>query len=231
MTISPSIKEGTSGLKSALLLGATGLVGGHCLQLLLSHTAYHRVTVLARRPAEMVHDRLHWHVVDFEGLEEYAGRFHVDALFSCLGTTKKAAGSAEAFRRVDYGYTLAGAQLAQNMGADTCLLVSSAGAMSSSPFLYMRTKGELETALEALKIPKLHIFRPNMLLGNRAENRPAERLALALMQLVTPAMLGPLRRFRPVQAQAVAQSMVRASVGEEAGRFIHTSLEMAAENG
>ncbi|MCH7575870.1 MAG: oxidoreductase [Candidatus Marinimicrobia bacterium] len=214
--------------KSALLLGATGLVGGHCLKQLLDNTAYGRVTVLARRPTVIENDRLDWQVIDFERLEEQAERFQVDALFSCLGTTRKKAGSAEMFRKIDFEYALTGVRLAQTMGTQALMLVTSAGANSRSPFLYMRTKGELEDAIEDLAIGRKHIFRPNLLLGERAENRRAERIGIALMRILTPALGGPLKRYRPIEAETVARAMVAASLTTGNGTTVHASMDMAA---
>ncbi|MCH8328149.1 MAG: hypothetical protein IID15_06450, partial [Candidatus Marinimicrobia bacterium] len=107
-------------------------------------------------------------------------------------------------------------------------IVSSAGANSYSPFLYMRFKGELEAALQDIDIRRKHIFRPNMLLGERLENRPAERFTIALMRMLTPALAGPLRRYRPIQAETVARAMVAASLHAGHGTTVHTSLEMSA---
>lgn len=211
-----------------MLVGATGLVGGHCLKQLLDNSAYGKVTVLARRAAVIEHDRLDWQVINFERLEEHAGQFQVDALFFCLGTTRKIAGSAEAFRKIDFGYALTCARLALKMGTAAMLIVTSAGANSRSPYLYMRTKGELEAALGEIAIPRKHIFRPNLLLGERTENRWAERLGIAIMRILTPAFAGPLKRYRPIEAKTVARAMVAASLSTGNGTTVHSSMAMSA---
>ena len=182
--------------------------------------------VLARRPAPTGNSRLDWRVIDFENLADQAEQFDVDVVFSCLGSTKKNAGSPEAFKKIDFGYVLTAAHLASKIGTQAFLVVSSAGANRRSPFLYMRTKGELEAALEDVPIPRLHIFRPNLLLGDRIEMRRTERLGIAVMSMLTPALAGPLRRYRAIKAATVAKAMVAASLDNNEGTMVHTSLEM-----
>ena len=189
------------------------------------------MTVLARKPAVVGDAQLDWRTIDFEHLNDHADLFAVDTVFSCLGSTLKNAGSAEAFRKVDVGYALTAARLASRMGAQAFMVVSSAGASRRSPFFYMRTKGELEAALDEVPLPSLHIFRPNILLGDRAELRRAERLGIAFMRALTPTLIGPLRRYRPIEAATVARAMVAASLGSAKGTIVHASLEMESETG
>jgi uncharacterized protein YbjT (DUF2867 family) len=154
--------------------------------------------------------------VDFERLDELVLP-GVDDAFCCLGTTRRAAGSDAAFRRVDFDYVVAFARLAKRAGAQRFLLVSSLGASARSPLLYPRTKGECEAAIEALGFTTVVILRPSFLLGDRAEDRLGESLAIGASRLIGPLLIGPLRRYAPTEATAVAQTLVNAAATARAG--------------
>ena len=194
---------------SALLLGATGLVGGHVLDLLLDDPATGRVVVLGRRPVPREHARLEQHVVDLGRPQEHAELFRVDDVFCCLGTTIRAAGSQEAFRRVDHDYVVDAARVAAGAGARRYLLVTAAGAGRGSRFFYSRVKGDAEEGVRAQPFEGVVILRPSLILGPRAERRPSEALAQRLAPALAPLLVGPLRRYRAVDARAVARAMVR----------------------
>jgi uncharacterized protein YbjT (DUF2867 family) len=202
---------------TALLLGATGLIGGHVLDLLLADPAYGRITVLGRRPVPREHPKLEQHVADLGRLEEHADRFNVDAVFCCLGTTIKVAGSQEAFRRVDYEYVASSARMAAEHGARRYLLVTAGGADAGSRIFYSRTKGEAEDAVRALPLPSTVILRPSLLLGERAEPRPIEAMAQRWSSAINRMMIGPLRRYRPIEARTVARAMVRLAAQNASG--------------
>lgn len=195
---------------TALLLGATGLVGGHVLDLLLADPAYRRVTVLGRRPVARMHPKLDQRTADFDRLrQEHAISFAVDDVFCCLGTTIATAGSQAAFRRVDHDYVVEAARAAAEHGARRYLLVSAAGADARSRIFYSRVKGEAEDAVRALPLDGVVLLRPSLLMGDRAEKRTGERIAQRVMPALEWMMVGPLRRYRPVEAATVARAMVR----------------------
>lgn len=212
LTTAPAPRPAT-----ALLLGATGLIGGHVLDLLLADGAYGRVVTLGRRPVAREHPKLEQQVADLGRLEEHADRFNADAVFCCLGTTIKAAGSQEAFRRVDYEYVVNSARMAAEHGVQRYLLVTAAGADAGSRIFYNRVKGEAEDAVRALPLPGVVILRPSLLLGERAEPRPIESFAQRWAPAIDRLMVGPLRRYRPVEARAVARAMVRLAAQEPRG--------------
>ena len=191
--------------RSALLFGASGLVGARLLALLLESGHYARVHALVRRPLAAVHPRLRVHVVDFDGIGGLPDFPAVDDVYCCLGTTIRAAGSRPAFRRVDHDYVVATARAAREHGARRLAVVSALGADGRSPVFYNRTKGEMEAAVSALGYDSVTILRPSLLAGERAERRAGERLALALSRPLAP--LIP-RRYRPIDAGAVARAMV-----------------------
>lgn len=204
--------------RTALVAGASGLVGGHVLRLLLDDPEYDRVTVLGRRALPLTHKKLAQHVVEFARLGE-AGDFpRVHDVFCCLGTTIRQAGSQAEFRKVDYGYVVELARVALRHRAAQFLVVTSVGADPRSRVFYNRVKGEVEEAVRRLQFDGVHCFRPSLLLGARAQSRPAERMAMLLSPLVGWAMRGPLARYRPIKAATVARAMVR--IAREAPRGV-----------
>jgi uncharacterized protein YbjT (DUF2867 family) len=213
--------------RSALLVGATGLVGGHCLDLLLADEAYDHVRTLGRRGVERRDPKLEQHAVDFERPADYAPVASAEDVFCCLGTTIQAAGSRAAFRRVDFEYPLGVAEAAARNGAEQFLLVSSIGADPRSRFLYTRTKGELERAVAELPFAAVHIFRPSLLLGRRREHRAGERIAQALFAATSAVWVGPLRPYRGIEARAVARAMVAVAKRRASGAHVYASDEIA----
>jgi uncharacterized protein YbjT (DUF2867 family) len=196
-------------LRTALVVGASGLVGGHCLNALLDDPRYSSVTALGRRTIRGEHPTLHQYVIDFDRPDEYQHLAGADDLFCCLGTTIKKAGSREAFYKVDVTYPLAIAQAALANGAQQLLIVSALGANPRAAAFYNRVKGDVEMAVSKLRFRAVHIFRPSLLVGHREEFRPAERLAQLLAAPLSVALVGPLRRYRPIDASAVAVCMVK----------------------
>jgi uncharacterized protein YbjT (DUF2867 family) len=214
--------------RTAVILGATGLIGGHCLEILLRGEFYAGVTTLGRRAAPAEHPKLSQRVVDLAQPESFAHLLapHTD-VFCCLGTTIKTAGSEAAFRRVDYEYPLNVARVAAQRDDTHFLLVSSLGADAASRLFYSRVKGEAEAAISALPFAGVHIFRPSLLLGERAEFRFGERVAELAAAPLSLLMLGPLRKYRPIHARTVAQAMTRTARAARAGMEILESGQIA----
>jgi uncharacterized protein YbjT (DUF2867 family) len=218
--------------RTAILLGATGLVGGHCLELLLESELYAQVVSIGRRRLGREHARLRQELVDFERLDQHAQLFRGDDLYCCLGTTIKKAGTKEAFRRVDFEYVAEAARVACSAGGRQFLLVSAMGADPRSRIFYNRTKGEAEEAVEKFPFRGVQIFRPSLLLGERAEFRYGERVAEKVMKLFAPFMVGGLRKYRPVRASDVAKAMIRVAGQQPAGTNVFESdriTELAGE--
>ena len=195
--------------RQALVFGATGAVGSELLKLCLDGDRYRRVIVIARRPTSLKHEKLLWIEAGFDALNKLAtGPGLLDGhAFCCLGTTIKAAGSASAFRRVDYDYVLNAARYAKKCGVIQFSMVTATGANPASRVLYSRTKGEIEAAVIAEDFPSLHIFRPSLLRGKRAEFRLKEEIANYVSFLMTPLFLVGLRRYKPVEICRVARAM------------------------
>jgi uncharacterized protein YbjT (DUF2867 family) len=207
--------------RTALIAGATGLVGGHCLRRLLASDVFGMVVALGRRPALVEHDHLRNLIVDFGRLDEVPP-LPADVAFSALGTTLAKAGSKEAFRAVDHDAVVAFARWARAGGARTFVLVSAAGAAPHARAFYLRVKGETEQAVQALGYQRLVVLRPGLLLGARNERRPAEALARAIVPVLNPLLQGSLRSLRGIPADTVAAAMVAAGGTDEPGQLVWT---------
>jgi uncharacterized protein YbjT (DUF2867 family) len=213
--------------KTALIAGATGLIGGELLQLALASGRYDQVTALVRKPMALTHSKLVQEVVDYEHLSEYSSIAQVDDVFCCLGTTIKVAKTKEAFEKVDKGYPLQLAQLAKEQDASQFLIVTAMGASSTSAVFYNRIKGETEEALKSMGLPALHIFRPSLLLGERNEYRLGERMGTVIAKALRFAMVGGLEKYRPIEAKAVARAMLYVAATQNGGQHTYASDEIA----
>jgi uncharacterized protein YbjT (DUF2867 family) len=193
---------------SSLILGSSGLVGSHLLTLLLASPHYAVVRSLVRRPSGRVHKKLEEHVVDFDQLAGVREVVRGNDVFCCLGTTIRVAGSQEAFRKVDLTYVVDAADTAHRNGASRFFVVSSIGANVSSGSFYLRVKGEMEATVATIPYAAVGIIRPSLLLGERKESRIGERIGAVGLQALSFAMLGPLRKLRPIRAADVAADML-----------------------
>jgi len=208
---------------TALLAGASGLVGGHCLRLLLASTRYERViaVVRSRLPAEFDHPRLTELVVDFSRLGDVRKGLVADDVFCALGTTMRQAGSQRRFREVDFEYPLKLAQLLRTAGARHFSIVSAKGASPRSPFFYSRVKGEVEAGLVSMGWPSLAIVRPSLIGGSRNPPRPFERLAERLLRFAP-------RSLRTVPAEQIARAMLGCAIEQRPGTRIVESVDIPA---
>ena len=204
-----------------LLAGASGLVGGHCLTQLLADDAIGQVTVFARRALEQTHPKLTLHAVNFDHLSDHVEAISADVALCCLGTTQRAAGSPEAFAKVDHIYVAELARLAVARGVPRFVLVSAVGADPGSPVFYNRIKGRAEAAVSELPFKAVHILRPSLLLGERREPRPVEDWSKPLAPFWSLFLWGPFRRYRPIAAETVAARMVELAKSDQEGVHIH----------
>lgn len=207
--------------RTAVLLGASGLVGGYCLRALLESDNWDRVVVLARRELALpAQGKLALKVADIGKLSaaDFAG---ANDVFCATGTTIRKAGSQEEFRRIDYEMPLAAARAALDAGAQQFVLVSSVGADAESKNFYLRTKGELERDLMELKFQAIHILRPGLLLGHREEFRPGERVATRIAPLLNLTLYGPFKRYRSIAAEKVGRAMAGAAKQAGVGTSVY----------
>lgn len=192
--------------KSAILIGATGLVGSQILKLLLEDERYNSVKVLHRRSTGVEHPKLTEHIIDFDKPEEWKQLVKGDHLFSALGTTIKKAGSKEAQYRIDYTYQFEMAEIGAENGISGYALVSSIGADPDSGSFYTRIKGELDEAVQQLSFDNILILRPSFLDGNRKEFRFGERIGIAIANIVCK--VPGLKKYHPIKAETVAKAMI-----------------------
>jgi len=209
--------------KTALIIGATGLVGNLLTHQLVDSPIYEKVKVLVRKSLPWQHPRLQEVQFDFDhpnGLVTQA-----DDIFCCLGTTIKKAGSQEAFKKVDYQYPLDIARLSLANGASQFAIVTAMGADSKSMFFYNRVKGNVERDLAALNFPSLLIFRPSLLMGSRRQedSRLAERVAERVMGLLNPLIPD---KYKGIQAAKVANAMLTTAQQGLTGRHVFESDDL-----
>jgi len=211
--------------RTALVAGATGMVGWFLVRYLLGSPLYDKVIAVTRRelnggdPRIRQHPHLRQIIIPLDDMENFLAEANVkaEAAFCALGTTIKAAGSQAAFRHVDFDHVVNFARAAKMAGAKRFSLVSAAGANARSRIFYSRVKGESEEAVSALGFETTQIFRPSLLLGERKEARPAEAVARALIPFVNPFLVGAASVSRGIEAEMVARAMVAAASAEVRG--------------
>lgn len=213
-------------MKTAIILGATGLTGSQLLDLLLQDQRFDKVKILVRRTVGFTHPKLEEHIVDFDQPKYWQSIVTGDVLFSMLGTTLQKAGSQEAQYEVDFTYQYQVAEIAVQNGVATYVVISSSGASENSPFFYMRTKGELDQAVQGLRFKSIHILRPGFLDGNRRESRAMEKFGLNAIKTLNS--WGLFQRFRPIHVRQLARIMIEISFETTIGVKIYEASELLA---
>lgn len=211
--------------KTATLIGATGLIGGELLNLLLKDDYFQTARILVRRPFNLVHPKLEKKLVDFDDNDSLLVAIdNSDVIFCAVGTTqKKVQGDKAAYRKVDHDIPVNAARFCKMTGCQTFALVSSVGADSRSRNFYLKLKGEVEDEVRQTGINSVHIMRPSMLVGERKESRPLEKIGTPIMtalSLLTPS------KYKPIRARDVAKAMVAAAKKNEKGFFVYEYEEM-----
>lgn len=194
--------------KTALIIGATGLTGQHCLQEIVASPQYKSVLVLTRKALKFTSEKVKNLVVDFDNLSNIRNQIKADDVYCCIGTTIKKAGSETAFRKVDLEIPMMIADVALQNGAKQFILVSAIGADPASSIFYNKVKGELEDALQNLNYQTLLIFRPSVLLGKREETRLGEKVAIFVAEKLDAFFIGPLAKYRGTPVAVLAKLMV-----------------------
>jgi uncharacterized protein YbjT (DUF2867 family) len=212
---------------TAVLIGATGLVGSQLLRQLLGDPRFSKVRSLGRKSTDTAHPKLEERVIDFEAPTTWAPAVAGEVAFSCLGTTLKQAGSESAQRKVEYDYQLAFAKAAAANGTGTYVLVSAASADPSSRRFYSRVKGELDRDVQQLGFPRVRIFRPSLLGGERANPRTGEKIGSAVLGAVNA--VGLFRQYREISGSVVAKAMINSALDPLAGTRLFTLDEIFGE--
>lgn len=204
-------------MKTAIIIGSTGLTGGFLLAELIANPKYSKIIVLVRKASGQSNPKVEELVVDFNKLSDFKNKLIADDVYCTIGTTIKKAGSQEAFTKVDYEYPLQLAKIAKENGAKHFLLMSSLGANAASGNFYLKTKGNLENALRDLHFESLSIFRPSILIGPRTEFRLGEKIGIIFMLVFSFLMIGSAKKYRPIHVKQVAHAMVKAGQDGEKG--------------
>jgi len=195
-------------LKSAIVLGATGLTGNLLLQLLLKDDRYGKIKLFSRSSSGIVNPKIEEYLGDVVRLEAFKNDFEADEVFCCIGTTKAKTRDKELYKRIDFGIPTKAAELCKENGINTIVIISAMGANSKSNIFYNRTKGEMEDAVVKLKIPKTHILQPSLIGGKREEKRIGEWIFKQLMKVANLVMAGPLKKYKSIHPKDIAKTMV-----------------------
>jgi uncharacterized protein YbjT (DUF2867 family) len=210
-------------MKTAIIIGATGLIGKELVKQILADNSFERVKVFVRRKIELTDPKLEQCIIDFDHVEKIADKISGDVVFCAIGTTIKTAGSQKEFAKVDYTYVLNFADAAKRNLVPRFVVVSSMGVKESGGNFYLTVKRDMENALKRVKFPSLIIVRPSMLLGNRKEFRPAETIGKILMKALGFLFIGKLKKYKAIEARKVARAMIALSKTEVEGISVFES--------
>lgn len=208
--------------RTAVITGYTGLVGRLLLDRLLASDDYAQVLAVGRREPQATSEKLRWLRSELDDLGDRSAELTADDAFCCLGTTRKAAGSKAAFERVDFHMVVDFARAAHQAGSRRFFLVSALSANARSPIYYNRIKGRAEEAVTEIGFDTLHILRPSLLLGQREQKRPGERVAQKIFPILNPVLLGPFRAMRAVAGSEVADALIQLASGTGEGTQVHS---------
>ena len=213
-------------MKTALLFGASGLVGGHLLNQLINNNNYSKIKVFVRSVPKISDPKIEIFLTDFDNLQNHKEDIKGDDCFFCIGTTKKNSPDKNKYRRVELEIPKEIAQIAKSNLVNSFIFVSALYANSKSSGNYVRFKGLVEEEIKRLNFTKVGIMRPSFLLGNRKEKRVGEKIGIFVFKLLSPLLLGPLKKMKPIHSIIVAKVMIRAA-NENLERNIFESNEIA----
>jgi uncharacterized protein YbjT (DUF2867 family) len=194
-------------MKTALIIGATGLIGSTLVEQILDNPNYSKVVLLLRKPLNINHPKLIQEIINFDNLD--ASKIVGDDLFCAMGTTIKKAGSKENQYKIDCTYPYEIGKIAKANGVKQYILVSSVGADFNSSTFYLKTKGDLELKIQSLGFQNFVCLRPSFLYGNRKEFRLGEKIGLVFAKILSPLLFGGLRKYKGIKASVVAKAMQR----------------------
>lgn len=213
-------------MKTALVIGSTGLIGSQLVDILLESEHYQKVIIFVKREFGKSHPKLEQHLINFDAPETYQHLVKGDDLFCTIGTTIKKAGSQSAFRKVDYEYPIAFSKIAKTNNIKQFLIVSSLGANKDSNNFYLKTKGEMETELAKANFETTVIVRPSLLLGQRSEFRLGEKIGAIFMKGFSFVLLGSLKKYRAIESSIVARALYLLAQSSLKGYTIYESDEL-----
>ncbi|MDC1224106.1 NAD(P)H-binding protein [Pelagibacteraceae bacterium] len=198
-------------MRTALLFGSSGLVGGHLLNQLIKNTNYSKIKLFVRLVPEINDPKVEIIKTDFNDLENHKEDIRGDDCFFCIGTTKKNSPDKDEYKRVELEIPKEVAQIAKSNLVNSFIFVSALYANPKSSGEYIRFKGQVEEELKTLNFTKLGIMRPSFLIGNRKEKRLSETIGIFVFKLLSPLLLGPLKKMKPIHSEIVASAMIAAT--------------------
>ncbi len=210
-------------MKTALIIGSTGLIGSQLLNLLLESQNYDKVITFVKRDTGIKHPKLTQHIIDFDKPETYKDLVVGDDFFCTIGTTIKKAGSKEAFRKVDFEYPRQFAAFALQNKVKQFLIISSLGADANSGNFYLKTKGEIQDFLKDCNFESVAVLQPSLLLGNRTEFRLGEKVGAFFMKTLSFLFLGNLKKYKPIESKTVAKALLAIAQTNNKGFKIYES--------
>jgi len=195
-------------MKTALLFGSSGLVGGHLLNQLIKDINYSKIKLFVRSVPEISDPKVEIIKTDFSNLQNHKEDIKGDDCFVCIGTTKKNSPDKDEYKRVELEIPKEVAKIAKSNLVNSFVFVSALYANPKSSGDYVRFKGLVEEELKELNFPKLGIMRPSFLMGNRKEKRASETIGIFVFKLLSPLLLGPLKKMKPIHSEIVARAMI-----------------------
>ena len=201
-------------MKTALLFGSSGLVGGHLLRQLIKNSEYSKIKIFVRLEPEINDPKLEIIKTNFNNLENHRENIKGDDCFFCIGTTKQNSPNKDEYRRIELDMPKQIAQIAKSNSVNSFVFVSSGFADPKSSGDYLKFKGEVEEELKKLNFSKLGIMRPSFLMGDRKEKRIGEKIGIFLFKMLSPLFLGPLKKMKPIHSEKVAKAMIKVSNGD-----------------
>ena len=213
-------------MKKAILFGASGFVGSYLLNDLLNNSDYEQVTVVVRKKLNIIHPKLKTLIGDYHSLPDLKDNIVADEIFITLGTTKKNTPDQDEYHQIDHDYPVFAAKMVREKGAKSVFVVTAVGANANSSLFYVKTKGENERDIIALNFEHTHIFRPSMIIGNREEYRPFEKLFIRIWSVINPILVGKLNRYKGINGKDVAKAMMNAAENQSEKVKIYYWKEM-----
>jgi len=195
-------------VRTALLFGSSGLVGGHLLNQLIKDTNYSKIKLFVRSAPEITDSKVEIIKTDFNNLENHKEDIIGDDCFICIGTTKQNSPNKDEYRRIELDVPKEIAQIAKSNLVNSFIFVSALYANPKGLGDYVRFKGLVEEELKRLNFPKLRIMRPSFLMGDRKKNRASEKIGIFAFKLLSPLLLGPLKKIKPIHSETVAKAMI-----------------------
>ena len=194
--------------KSAIILGATGLTGGLLLNELLEDHRYDTVKIFSRSPSNINHPKLTEFLGDLLALSNFKSDFTGDEVYCCIGTTKSKTPDKEKYRSIDYGIPVAAAHLSKENNIPAFFVISALGADAKSAIFYNKIKGQMEEAVLEQGIAHTYILQPSIIGGQRDERRLGEWIAQKVFSVFNMLLLGPMKKYRSIQASTIAKAMI-----------------------